>query len=84
MWSQAAFATSSTTTLNISVVVQRSCTITRTAAGDNVDVKCAAGGPAAVIDRDAAETTRGDDRPPIDVARASTADATVRYVTIQF
>jgi hypothetical protein len=79
------FATSANATLNVSVVVHRSCTVTRTNADSDVLVKCAPGGAPAVVQADHEVAARTDDSLSTSVEPAgSTSDGRLHYVTIQF
>jgi hypothetical protein len=84
-WSPVVFATSANATLTVSVVVQRSCTVTHTEADPDVLVKCAPGGAPAVVHNDPDVAARAGDSLSTSVAPAeSTSDTRLHYVTIQF
>lgn len=75
-------ATSAGATLNVSVTVQRSCTVTRTA---TVQVTCVAGGVPAVVEQEADGSTQIDNVQSVGAAlTAATSEPHLRYVTIQF
>ena len=76
----AVLATSAGATLSVSVQVQRSCTVTRTA---TVHVTCGPGGVPVVVG-DPASTRMIDDAPAAGAPAESTSDAHLHYVTIQF
>ena len=82
-WSPIAFATSANATLTVSVVVQRSCTVTHTTANPDVLVKCVPGGAPAVVDGDHNLAVGSGASRSTSVAPAE-SDARLRYVTIQF